>query len=151
MVPLVADEIASVDFVVTNPPFMLALEFIRSATARLAVGFAMLVRSAFLEGADRYQQLWSVFPPAYELQFAERVVMLEGRLVAPARRPVRRKAGTKASTATSLCLAGLAGRAVRHAQALDWPVPQRLERPGDYPTCLPVAPEIQPGGTADDA
>jgi hypothetical protein len=52
LAPMVADEIGSVDWVVTNPPFKLALDFIRAATARRA-GFAMLVRSAFLEGAER--------------------------------------------------------------------------------------------------
>ena len=38
----------------------------------------MLVRSAFLEGGERYEQIWSKNPPSFVLQFCERVVMLEG-------------------------------------------------------------------------
>jgi hypothetical protein len=51
----------------------------------------MLVRSAFLEGERTvHRDLWSVFPPSYVLQFSERVVLLEGRLVqSRRRRPVR--------------------------------------------------------------
>jgi hypothetical protein len=134
LAPMVADEIGSVDWVVTNPPFRLALDFIRAATAVSRKGFAMLVRGAFLEGADRHRQLWSVFPPAYVLHFAERVVMLEGRLVqAGARDPFADKPGTKASSATAyVWLVWLAGQFDTRTRWLG-PCRQRLERPGDYP------------------
>jgi hypothetical protein len=134
LAPMVADEIASVDFVITNPPFRLAFEFIKAATAASRCGFAMLVRSAFLEGADRHQQLFSVFPPTYVLQFAERVAMLEGRLVrVGAVDPFAEKPGTKVSTATAYCwLIWLAGQSDSRTR---WVAPSRvqLERPGDYP------------------
>lgn len=90
------------DFIVTNPPFTLAYEFIEAAAVTARVGFAMLVRSAFLEGADRFARLWSRFPPDYVLQFSERVVMLEGRLIqSGAVDPFAEKHGTTASTATA--------------------------------------------------
>jgi hypothetical protein len=38
-----------VDFVVTNPPFKLAEQFIATGLDRASIGVAMLVRSAFLE------------------------------------------------------------------------------------------------------
>lgn len=146
LAPMVANEIGSVDWVITNPPFRLAFEFIKAAIAASRLGFAMLVRNAFLEGTDRYQQLWSVFPPAYVLQFAERVAMLEGRLVrAGDVDPFAEKEGTKVSSATAyswvIWLAGQSDPRVR------WigPCRQRLERPGDYPDysdeLTPPAPE----------
>lgn len=134
LAPMVADEIGSVDWVVTNPPFKLAFDFIRAATAVSRVGFAMLVRGAFLEGAERHRQLWSVFPPAYVLHFAERVVMLEGRLVQTgAIDPFAQKEDTKASSATAyVWLVWRAGQFDTRARWLG-PCRSRLERPGDYP------------------
>jgi hypothetical protein len=69
------------DFVITNPPFTLAAEFIAAASRISKQGFAMLVRSAFLEGGERYRTIWSVNPPSFVLQFCERVVLLENRLI----------------------------------------------------------------------
>jgi hypothetical protein len=134
LAPMVADEIACVDFVISNPPFTLALPFIRAATATARLGFAMLVRNAFLEGADRHQQLWSAFPPAYVLHFAERVVCLENRLVRTGDvDPFAEKEGTKASSATAyVWLVWLAGQFDTRARWLG-PCRSRLERPGDYP------------------
>ena len=39
----------------------------------------MIVRSAFIEGVDRHVTLFSVTPPAFVLQHAERVPMVKGR------------------------------------------------------------------------
>jgi hypothetical protein len=134
LTPQIAAEIASVDLVVTNPPFLLALDFIRAAVAASRMGFAMLVRSAFLEGEERHRDLWSVFPPAFVLQFSERVVLLEGRLVqSGAVDPFAEKAGTKASTATAyVWLVWLAGQSDTRMRWIG-PCRRRLERPGDYP------------------
>jgi hypothetical protein len=135
------------DFVITNPPFRLCADFIVNASAVARVGFAMLVRSAFLEGGERYERIWSVNPPSFVLQFCERVVMLEGRLV---RRgdvdPFADKEGGTASSATAYCwLVWLQERgAADPAQPeprwqsdtrLRWLAPcmARLERAGDYP------------------
>lgn len=134
LAPMIAEEIACVDFVITNPPFRLALEFIKAATSSARLGFAMLVRSAFVEGADRYQQLFAPFPPAFNLQFVERVAMLEGRLVrAGDVDPFAEKEGTKVSSATAYCwLVWMPGQ---HDTRLRWIAPcrHRLEREHDYP------------------
>lgn len=139
LAPMVAEEIASVDFVATNPPFKLALAFIQAAIAASRRGFAMFVRSAFIEGEERYANLWSVFPPTYVLQFAERVVLLEGRLVQAGQvDPFAEKEGTKASTATAyVWLIWLAGESDTRARWIP-PCRRRLERPGDYPDYFPV-------------
>lgn len=71
----------AVDWIVANPPFNLAEEFIAVARGLARVGCAMLVRGAFTEGTGRYARLFGVRPPDYELKFSERVVMLKGRLV----------------------------------------------------------------------
>ena len=143
LAPMIADEIASVDFVVTNPPFKLALDFIRAATAVSRCGFAMLVRGAFLESEERYRDLWSVFPPSFVLHFAERVVMLEGRLIEPGKiDPFAEKPGTKASSATAyVWLVWLGGEFDTRTRWIA-PCRRRLERAGDYPeysAALPAA------------
>lgn len=68
------------DWIVTNPPFRLAAQFIGEARASCGVGVAMLVRSTFLEGVERYRNLFSTSPPAIVAPFAERVPMVKGRL-----------------------------------------------------------------------
>jgi len=124
-----------VDFVITNPPFTLAQDFIEAGLVVARVGVAMLVRSAFLEGEERGSELFARNPPSFVLQFMERVVMLEGRLVrkgAPDPRPDDPE--KKASTATSYCwLVWLKGR--EGDCRLRWlpPAFTRLERSGDYP------------------
>lgn len=79
----------SVDWIVANPPFRLAEQFIEHAGKNASHGFAMIVRSAFLEGVGRYNNLFSQKPPSIIAQFAERVPMVKGRY------------DPKASTATS--------------------------------------------------
>ncbi len=124
-----------VDVVISNPPFKLAEAFIAMARKSARRAVAMLVRSAFLEGEKRFERLWSNGPPTYILQFTERVVMLEGRLVQSGTSdPFAEKPGTKASTATAyVWLVWIQGglRATR----FHWIAPcrRRLERPGDYP------------------
>ncbi|MCR4298250.1 MAG: hypothetical protein NUV75_05795 [Gallionella sp.] len=109
-----------VDWTITNPPFRLAEEFIRRAGKTSTIGFAMIVRSAFLEGQGRFARLFSVNPPSFVLQFTERVVMHKGRL-AP-----------EGSTATAYCwLMWIDGE---YPTKLDWITPcrKRLERAKDY-------------------
>jgi hypothetical protein len=69
-----------VDFTITNPPFRLAEQFIERAAATSSMGFAVIVRAAFLEGQGRHERLFSKNPPSFVLQFTERVVMHKGRL-----------------------------------------------------------------------
>lgn len=73
-------DIRNVDWIISNPPFRLAQQFIERASEIARVGFAMIVRTAFLEGIGRYNDLFSKNPPSVIAQFTERVVMVKGRL-----------------------------------------------------------------------
>lgn len=119
-------------FPTMNPPFRLAFEFIETALELGRRAVAVLVRSAFLESAARYKRLWSKRPPAYVLQFSERVVMLEGHLVR--RGSIDPFTGKKATSATAYSwLLWIAGD--ERETRMRWLQPSmiRLERPGDYP------------------
>jgi len=147
-----------VDLIATNPPFVLAQEFIETALQKARLGVAMLVRTSFLEGEERLDEIFERNPPTYALQFSERVVMLKGRLVrkgsvdwgaseeAKAKAEAKGKE-VKASTATSYCwLVWL--RSDRRDPASAWDCDtrlrwirkafDRLERQGDYPAA-PIA------------
>lgn len=67
------------DWIITNPPFNLAGEFARRAIAESRVGVAMLVRSAWLEGGERFRTIFQPNPPTMIAQFSERVPMVKGR------------------------------------------------------------------------
>lgn len=69
----------SVDWTFMNPPFRLAQEFIERALRTSRVGVACIVRSAFIEGVGRYNELYSKRPPSYIFQHVERVPMVKGR------------------------------------------------------------------------
>lgn len=125
-------------WIITNPPFMLGQRFIERALEHAARGVAMFVRSAFTEGDERHREIYSVSPPAYVLQFSERVVLLRNRLIkANALDPfnIDPKTGSprRATTATSYCwLIWIHGQTdTRHR----WigKCRDRLEQPGDYP------------------
>lgn len=73
-------QIEQVDWTITNPPFTLADRFVERALDTSRVGCAIIVRSAFLEGIGRYEQLFRHNPPALVLQFCERVAMVKGRV-----------------------------------------------------------------------
>jgi hypothetical protein len=79
------------DWIITNPPFRLGKEFALTALDRARVGVALLVRTAFLEGGDRFATLFAVHRPVAILQYCERVPMVKGRY------------DPNASTATSYC------------------------------------------------
>ena len=109
------------DWTITNPPFQLAEQFISRALVSSFRGVAVLVRIAFLEGARRHTNLYSVTPPSLVLQFSERVVMHKGKLSA------------KGSTATAY--GWLVWRDGHSGPTeLDWIAPcrKRLERASDY-------------------
>lgn len=110
------------DWIITNPPFRLAEQF-ADRCLRLAPreGFALLVRSAFLEGNARYEKLFSKDPPTFVAQFVERVDIVEGRV------------DQKANSATSYCWL-VWERGAKGAPEFIWIPPCRraLERPSDY-------------------
>lgn len=123
---------SQLDVIVMNPPFRLAFEFIETGLklGRRAVG--VLVRSAFLESESRYKRLWSKRPPTFVLQFSERVVMLEGRLVR--RGAIDPFTGKKSTSATAYSwLVWIAGDDRETRMRWLAPCMTRLERPGDYP------------------
>lgn len=67
-----------IHWTISNPPFGLAAQFIFRALD-VSPNVAMLVRTSFLEGADRYANLFKRRAPTLIAQFAERVPMVKGR------------------------------------------------------------------------
>jgi hypothetical protein len=124
------------DWIITNPPFRLAEQFIWRGLDIAKVGVAVLVRTAFLEGASRYENLFSKRPPAIVAPFSERVIMHKGVLRDPGVRyfdPIS-KQWKLPSTATSYAwLVWLVD--YRGEPRVKWipPCRSKLERPGDYP------------------
>ncbi len=70
----------SVDWVITNPPFRLAEQFILRSLDIARVGVAILARTVFLESVGRYGRIFRDQPPTKFAQFTERVPMFRGRL-----------------------------------------------------------------------
>lgn len=111
------------DWVITNPPFRLAEQFIERALSQSRVGCAFLVRTTFVESIGRYQRLFSKTPPTKVAQFVERVPMVRGRL------------DRKASTATGYCwLVWEKGRNCSSEMVWIPPCRKQLELADDYPT-----------------
>lgn len=69
------------DWIVTNPPFNKAASFITMALARARRGVAVLARTQFVEGQERYRLLFEHRPPQLVAQHVERVPMHRGRWV----------------------------------------------------------------------
>ena len=115
-----------VDWTITNPPFRLASEFIRHGLATSNLGVAVIVRTAFLEGQERFRELFNVTPPSDILQFTERVVMHKGKLTATG------------STATAYCWI-VWRKSAPHNTHFHWIAPcrKRLERASDYEKNVP--------------
>ena len=118
--------IAKPDWIITNPPFRLGAAFVLRAMEIATEGVAMLVRTSFVEGVERYRTLFSPHPPLLEAVFVERLPLVKGRV------------DPKASTATSYTWIVWPGRRAsaridRDARRI-WipPCRKRLEVPGDY-------------------
>lgn len=122
------------DWTFLNPPFRLAEEFIRKAIGISRHGVAAIVRTSFLEGDERYRDLFADTPPTRMFQHCERVVMHKGKLRIPNSLYIDSQGVLrKASSATSYIWLVWDRAAPR--QPFDW-IPvcrKRLERPGDYP------------------
>lgn len=67
------------DWIITNPPFALAVEFAERALTIATAGVALLLRTSWLEGADRWQRIFRHQPPSIVAPFVERVPMVKGR------------------------------------------------------------------------
>lgn len=119
----------SVDWVITNPPFRLAEDFISQGLNISRHGVAMLTRTTFIESVGRYERLFSINPPTKIVQFVERVPMVKGRL------------DRKASTATGYCWL-VWEKNVQAKSQLVWIPPCRklLENDDDYQLPKTAAP-----------
>jgi hypothetical protein len=116
--------LSSWDWVITNPPFRLAEDFVNRSIEIARHGVAVLVRTVFIESVGRYERLFLARPPTTYAQFTERVPMVRGRL------------DRKATTATSYCWLVWRKAAIVDAPKLVWIPPCRksLERSDDYET-----------------
>lgn len=112
----------SVDWIITNPPFRLAEEFLIHALSIAKSGVAILARTVFLESVGRYNKIFRDVPPSVFAQFSERVPMLRGRLDA------------KATTATGYAWFIWDKAEVVSAPKLVWvpPCRRQLEKKNDY-------------------
>ena len=112
----------SYDWVITNPPFKLAQEFIECALSVARGGVAILARTVFLESVGRYEELFKNNPPSYFAQFTERVPMIKGRV------------DQKASTATSYAWFVWKKERYGRPTELVWipPCRRQLEKATDY-------------------
>jgi hypothetical protein len=109
------------DWVITNPPFRLAEEFVAKGRSIARVGCSVLVRSAFLESVGRYERLFRDSPPTFVAQFVERLPLVRGRV------------DPEAASATAY--SWLVWVNNMKPQPTVWIPPCRLwlERAGDYP------------------
>lgn len=114
-------EANAVDWVITNPPFRLAEEFVQRSLIVAREGVAILARTVFIESVGRYRALFEKNPPSRFVQYTERVPMLRGRL--------DRKASTATGYAWLVWEKGREGR-----PELMWvpPCRKQLERDSDY-------------------
>lgn len=67
------NEVRSSDNIVTNPPYNLAGEFAVSGLQKANRKLALLLRLAFLEGAERCQKIFLQTPPSRVWVFSERI------------------------------------------------------------------------------
>jgi hypothetical protein len=112
----------SFDWVITNPPFRLAEEFVGRALRTAKEWVAILARTVFIESVGRYRNIFEHTPPARFAQFTERVPMVKGRL------------DRAAVTATSYAWLAWHKGGSSLGPRLMWmpPCRKRLERQSDY-------------------
>lgn len=68
------------DLIMTNPPFEIAAEFVRRGLARSRLGVGLLVRTVWIESADRYPLFEGGPHPLTQLcPFSERAAMVLGK------------------------------------------------------------------------
>lgn len=127
------------DWIFINPPFKLGLHFIRQALRLTQRGVAVFVRTNFVEGQERYKELFVPTPESMFMPFVERVVLWKGVMLDPDKHICRvsekgEVTVEKPTTATSYCWLIFEkghvgpGKLIRIA-----PCRKRLTRPGDYP------------------
>lgn len=121
------------EWIISNPPFRLATQFVARALDIATHGVAMLLRTSFLEGGERYEALFRTRRPNLILQFTGRLTMVKGRVVQrlESRNPKRKGGGSGATAYAWFVWAPLTPAA---ASVFDWlPYPKaELERAEDY-------------------
>ena len=63
----------TVNNIITNPPYNCAEAFVRTGTQQAKQKFALLLRLAFLEGANRANTIFAKVPPARVWVFSDRI------------------------------------------------------------------------------
>lgn len=118
---ILSGSLPETDWLITNPPFRLAEEFIIKGLKFAKRGVAVLVRTVFLESVGRYNRLFSSFPPSFFAQFVERVPIIKGRI------------DQKASSATGYAWIVWDKRADEQTKVI-WipPCRKKLEKLSDY-------------------
>jgi hypothetical protein len=115
------------DWVVANPPFRLAIDFIEKGLRMARRGAAVLVRAAFGEGIERFERLYRDNPPTIIAFYVERVPMVRGRY------------DPTATTATAYFWMAWANGSPRLPPVWIPPCRKRMERPSDLDLAEPVS------------
>lgn len=140
--PTPSDFGMDVDWIITNPPFNLALDFAKRALepGMSKRGVALFVRSSWIEGITRYNKLFSVNPPSIIAQYVERVPIVRGRVQ------------EKAATAMPYCWFVWDHQLDTGAPEVWWIPPCRdeMKRDGDYDVVGVPADHFYPEENADD-
>lgn len=125
-----------VDWVITNPPFTLAEEFLSASLAVAKIGVALFLPLRWLEGIERYTLIFGPEgnKPNYVCQFAERVPILKG--------VVKRNASTATAYAWFIWLNDQSAPQMQLSHIA--PCRDRLERHEDYAPTSPVIPVAAP-------
>ncbi len=111
-----------VDWVITNPPFVLADDFILEGLRVAKRGIAMLARTSVIESVGRYNKIFSKTPPTVLAQFTERVGMTKGEVA------------SITGSAMSICWLVWDKTVKSKQSSLMWipPCHKMLEKPNDY-------------------
>lgn len=137
LMPYTPDGIGFSDWIVSNPPFRLADQFVFRALELAGTGVAMFVRTAFLEGDVRFRRLFARHRPAAIFQFTERVILAKGIVRDPRVKywNEAKQRWQKPSSATAYCWVVWVTEPVNpDVTCFEW-IPKcrtHLERPGDY-------------------
>lgn len=112
-------------WIVTNPPFNAALDFLEIGLAGAEIGVALLLRTQILETIERYRRFFGAYNDRWMFsQFVERVPMVQGRC------------DPTASTATAYGWLTVFNKAIDPAFVVARrhipPCRDALERAGDY-------------------
>lgn len=121
LMPFLPHGVDRADWIITNPPFRLAEQFVHRGLEIAERGVAVIVRTAFAESIQRYESLFRDRRPSMVAQFVERVPMVKGRV------------DEDAASATAYCWMVWDKLGSEHTRMI-WipPCRSRLERPGDY-------------------